>query len=116
MRLHTAAPWSVCLTKLNGKTHIGARGIPTIATLETRHISFNQEQANASRIVECVNACEGIDNPAALQDFIREAYKLMLRCDRDEGMQSDGSNMSTLDLAMSLESLGVSSKIIEGIK
>ena len=113
MSKHTPGPWTqmICtdlrpqVTNKNGLQIVRASGDPSM-----------DHEANASRIVACVNACEGIDNPAALQDFIREAYKLMLRCDRDEGMQSDGSNMSTLDLAMSLESLGVSSKIIEEVK
>jgi len=29
-----------------------------------------EAQANAARIVECVNACEGIKNPAALKELL----------------------------------------------
>jgi hypothetical protein len=31
----------------------------------------NEVHANAARIVQCVNACEGIDDPAALRDELR---------------------------------------------
>jgi len=74
MKLHTAAPWSVCLTQLNGKIRVRAMGIPTIATLETRHISFNQDQANAKRIVACVNACDGVDDIDDIK-FLLDAAK-----------------------------------------
>jgi hypothetical protein len=33
----------------------------------------NECSANAARIVECVNACAGIENPAAIKDLIKAA-------------------------------------------
>ena len=112
MSKHTKGPWTVSIEE------------PRVVRAPSGDIITSGEDfenetcfvSNASRIVECVNALEGIENPAALQDFIREAYKLMLRCDRDEGVQSDGSNMSTQGIAMALGALGISSKIIEEIK
>jgi len=62
-------------------------------------------EANAARIVECVNALEGVQNPAALQSFIKEAYKLMLRC--DQGVQP---------FALALENLGVDDELLGVIK
>jgi len=115
---HTAGPWTFnrntaathadnCIQAKEGDRSVNIFYLrDSYWAREHNNVPYHAE-ANAARIVECVNSLEGVQNPAALQSFIREAYKLMLRCDQDEGVQPDGSNMCTLGFAMALENLGV---------
>ena len=71
MSKHTPGPWTqmICtdlrpqVTNKNGLQIVRASGDPSM-----------DHEANASRIVECVNALDGIDNPA---EFIRIAKELI---------------------------------------
>lgn len=63
---HTPGPW-------DGDTD-GEKLFVVGKDYEICTMSGNAE-ANAARIVECVNACEGIENPAALKHFIETARK-----------------------------------------
>jgi hypothetical protein len=61
---HTPTPWELHASipgLINGPNHT--------AIVETHDIN---EEANAARIVQCVNACEGIEDPAAFVAAIRE--------------------------------------------
>jgi len=107
---HTPGPW-----KLRDTGYEFSKDIVQAKPSEWV-IKHNVPSDQAARIVACVNALEGVQNPEALREFIQEAYKLMLRCDNEEGVQPDGSNMCTLNLAMTLEALVVGAQILKGIK
>ncbi len=63
MSYHTKTPWSINeWPQPAGVISIGAVGTPLIARVMDRDVSFNEHQANAKRIVACVNACDGIDD------------------------------------------------------
>lgn len=58
---HTKEPWRT----YKGNTHeIFANDGDFIASSEECHVGHNEAEANAKRIVACVNACAGITNEA----------------------------------------------------
>lgn len=58
---HTKEPWKT----YKGNTHeIFANDGDVIASSEECHIGHREAEANAKRIVACVNACAGITNEA----------------------------------------------------
>ncbi len=66
---HTKEPWRVHL--LDRRTMI-ASDVDNGYLAETRHIhSGDIEQANAQRIVDCVNACAGITSEALQAGYIK---------------------------------------------
>lgn len=75
-----------------GKVRIPLR----IAYIEGRDIPRDEEKANADRIVACVNACAGMDDPAATiaglraeRDGLREAMEKFERRTRQDGDMAD---------------------------
>jgi hypothetical protein len=77
---HTPGPWEAD----GGDTSTWwAVTLPTggyvIADLSESSYSADQDAANARRIVACVNACEGIDDPAAALAEVREVLRVDLR-------------------------------------
>lgn len=66
---HTKGPWEVEDREIFYSGNEFSRGARMIAECG---MSTNPEidQANAKRIVECVNACEGIENPIAIRELI----------------------------------------------
>ncbi|HWT40360.1 MAG TPA: hypothetical protein VN081_03800 [Dongiaceae bacterium] len=76
MTNHTPEPWKVKTNKLANVVSIqdatGAYIAGTGNALEN-----SEKLANAARIVQCVNACAGIENPEALPDVIRELRNLL---------------------------------------
>ena len=79
---HTAGPWEV---NRGSGTITGASNGTTSATVtvmpqwyrnhagDGTHATQNRLDANASRIVDCVNACEGL-NPAAVPDLLEALH------------------------------------------
>ena len=57
---HTPGPWSVD-SERTGACTIGTRAVE-IARLDTEN--GDRDHANAARIVACVNACEGLEDPS----------------------------------------------------
>lgn len=69
---HTPEPWRVESTTVWNKD---------FRILQTDHCGSNKgdiKQANAKRIVTCVNACAGIANPEALPDIV-ETLRVALK-------------------------------------
>ncbi len=73
---HSPTPWTLCqegeLT-LNIYASDGEPGSGTCVDafcLDGEYITPEEERANAERIVACVNACEGVDDPAVLMPTI----------------------------------------------
>lgn len=61
MSEHTKEPWSINeWLQPDSSIAIGAIGTPLIARVISRDVSINEQKANASRIIACVNACAGI--------------------------------------------------------
>lgn len=71
---HTAGPWVATRDEFAGQAGISLKGRDTevniIAFLWTKDVE-NEQEANARRIVACVNACDGIPTEALEQDSKR---------------------------------------------
>ena len=68
---HTPGPWRVSGGRWDRRlTHGNNPPLPIRICDESKAAA-----ANAARIVECVNACDGIEDPAALVDAARRALK-----------------------------------------
>lgn len=75
---HTAEPWKVFIDETDDFTTrtIGSglmvrpKNLNEIAIMTTGSFTDEVEQENAERIVKCVNALAGIENPQDVRDFI----------------------------------------------
>ena len=68
--------WYICVKGGRGMNEELAVTIPNLGTRSGDPTSKPwDEEANAQRIVDCVNACEGI-NPKAVQDLLEALAKL----------------------------------------
>lgn len=92
---HTPEPWSV-VTPHPGQFAIVPENRQKHATTHTlayiRDFQSNDE-ANAARIVACVNACEGIADPGAVPDLL-EALKSAL--DIMEGREAGSERVDAI--------------------
>ncbi len=80
-RKWTREPWEHGHKTLCGAPWFGVyAGGVIVAHLLSTVGEFNEESANAERMVACVNACRGIDDPEAAIKAAREAL------DRVEGV------------------------------
>jgi hypothetical protein len=70
---HTAAPWIY-----TGSVLVEDQNRNVVARCNT-HFRMDAEEANAARIVACVNACAGIEDPAAALAEAKEALRKILR-------------------------------------
>lgn len=96
------APWREHFKPIDGSLMGDYRGV-VIASIESAHggrksrpFAISEAEANAQRIVDCVNACEGI-NPKAVPemlDALRKAYDELSR----QKHAKDQDVMSTLDV------------------
>lgn len=70
MSKHTPGPWAIQrpLDKIVVATSNGVAA----------EVKFNNREANAARIVECVNALEGVENPARAIELAREQLEFLL--------------------------------------
>lgn len=78
---HAPGPWKATsipqeadghwVVQENGDWCIHASGSPwQVAYLKAQSISSFPTEANARRIVDCVNACEGIADPSAVPELV----------------------------------------------
>lgn len=71
---HTPGPWSVGYSSESGAPQIDAPDFPDTAPIAELWGDYGE--ANAARIVACVNAMEGIADPAATlhaaKEFLRD--------------------------------------------
>ena len=92
---HDRAPWSrnwQCVLDADGRVILTAEeGGPRKGERATYH--------NAARVVACVNACEGIDDPAATLAEVRDMLNMLSRMSLDgeiEGGMSGDDACETL--------------------
>lgn len=78
MSNHTSTPWSYWPESAYPQGVISQDKTAQHIAVPTRG---PQAAANAERIVACVNACEGIDNPQVFKDLIEAARKLADKSD-----------------------------------
>lgn len=80
---HTPAPWTVEDGSSSGHccfTHSiqGTDGRPVAEVIRQYEVEEDeQNKANASRIVECVNACEGLADPSAVPELLEALEDLL---------------------------------------
>jgi hypothetical protein len=96
---HTPEPWGVSdrydVTVPDGTVAVA---FGTVTTDE-------EDMANAARIVACVNACAGLDDPAAILNEVRAVLAdIVHRADTTE--LADGSSLDTLRAHKLLDRLG----------
>jgi|3_EtaG_2_1085321.scaffolds.fasta_scaffold15134_2 hypothetical protein len=102
MSKHTAGPWKYCPPVLDDESgFVGAKagdghGVTSLADRPVLE-SAAQFEANAARIVACVNACEGMDDPEA---FV-EAAKHITR-ELTDGILAHGLSSDQRELLFSL--------------
>lgn len=79
MSKHTPGPWHVagqdiCIPEWGSEHEHGRVKIAEVKKTQytaKRDVPIKAWPANAARIVECVNACEGIENPKEILDLIK---------------------------------------------
>lgn len=76
---HTAEPWEIYPAPL------GVYGIRSdvggyILHINPRETGWGEDEANAARIVACVNACAGMEDPAAAIASAKRALERAIRC------------------------------------
>jgi len=69
--VHTPEPWQI--ERLPGNIRLLGKGRQFIARIEGTDPKRDEDKANAARIVACVNACEGMHDPAAEIKALRDA-------------------------------------------
>lgn len=94
MSKHTPTPWEIGSSKRSviSSNPANPKVIARMNFAGLGHgIYFDDEpEANAQRIVTCVNACEGIDNPAEYIERLKQMYKTAYQGseDRDKKIQA----------------------------
>lgn len=84
MAKHTKEPWSINeWPQPDREISIGSIGTPLIAKVLMRDVSAHEHEANASRIVACVNACAGVPNHI-LERMADESCCVMLSSEHDD--------------------------------
>lgn len=64
---HTPGPWTVRVDSYGVKIHkVNGQSV----TIARTYAASSDSVANAHRIVECVNGCEGITDPSAVKDLL----------------------------------------------
>lgn len=90
--MHTPTPWTVCTDSYDNKITIEqdrmaleARDTFSEPTIVIHHVDDTGDglnrliaEANARRIVACVNACEGIEDVSAIQDLIKSCKQMLI--------------------------------------
>ena len=74
MSKHSPEPWEVTRsTKMSGGESTVFAGLrPVVGTTGVRGSDLKATKANAERIVACVNACAGVENPVAILDALMD--------------------------------------------
>lgn len=71
MSKHTKGPWELCEVGDYGDFDGLSRVIiGDDRRLAVVHVSDEETNANAKRIAECVNACEGIEDPSVIPEML----------------------------------------------
>ena len=77
---HTQEPWTV-----RGEYIIGGHGGGCVAHSNYKPLLLEKRTANLTRIVTCVNALTGIQNPAAIPEVVEALKRIAIQdCDTNE--------------------------------
>jgi len=100
---HTKGPWKTDRDCLNSILIVDPNGGEVCSTYNPDGSDLGPaDRENAERIVECVNACEGIENPAVIKELIELATYLWHPDNRDPNIYT------AMDMAQkALAALGV---------
>jgi hypothetical protein len=118
MSKHTPGPWISLEGTLDNRTHgaviFGGPGrdktelVATTDTLDPADEDHAERMlANAARIVECVNALEGVENPAAIQHLIGKVQAAVKVLTGPEKISSVGRETIASFLSEAIAALGV---------
>lgn len=82
---HTPEPWKLVISDgenlcIRQDTSYGFRRV-AIASKNAATGWTQEDEANAQRIVACVNACAGIKNPEAIPDLIASFKEISAHCE-----------------------------------
>lgn len=69
MGKHTPGPWAV--SNLIGVPDLGIVNVYGSAIARITRLDLANRQANAARIVACVNACEGLNDPSVVPELVK---------------------------------------------
>ena len=105
MSAHTKAPWRYVPELYSSKCVIMLEDRTEARWLAHCQPEFSGE-ANAARIVACINACEGIENPARIADLIDAAKEIVEIL--EPGFNRDEIDSFTAQrLRLAIDALGV---------
>lgn len=99
---HTPGPWSASTDWLNGPPVILDGDGIHIAKVVGRSTTEDEDLANARRIVACVNALEGVDDPESAMRELRGALAAVVSwdaADKAQGFEGD-TRYDDLDAAI----------------
>ena len=65
MNKHTPEPWSIGTSRITSLSICAIDSDGNEAIIASPNFNFSNHHENARRIVTCVNACAGMDDPAA---------------------------------------------------
>lgn len=82
MQKHTPEPWGVRVTSVG--TNIFSEKQSTYLMYMSQTRTVKEGNANAYRVVECVNAMEGIENPAEFMATVRKLVEEVHNGSRSE--------------------------------
>ncbi|NQX95022.1 MAG: hypothetical protein HRT64_08915 [Erythrobacter sp.] len=71
----TKGPWR-CNGNQDGREIAGGNGCVVTMARRDGKISTQEARANAARIVDCVNACEGIADPSVVPELVEALEEL----------------------------------------
>lgn len=98
MRRYIRGTWTLAKGLHGLKTEILCQDKVPIADVHIGSLGSNVvDKANAARIVECVNACEGIESPAVIPEVIKILKETV----------SPSRGYTVRDCQRALEALGV---------
>lgn len=95
---HTSEPWEI-IKRAGHPLKIGINNREIIATVFSTEMQGSKanQQANAERIVDCVNGCKGI-NPEAVPELL--AALEAIRNDSDAWLEGEMDSLSQNELMM----------------
>lgn len=93
---HTPGPWETSVGAGNWWSICAPGGGDMIADLSDSGFGCDVDAANANRIVQCVNACEGIDDPAAA---LAAARRLIDQCSKGAGFTDENGHRLDMNVA-----------------
>lgn len=79
---HTPEPWHVSSVPKDGLNNPAIQSFelyPRLVAVTTDNKDFDERLANAKRIVACVNACSGVENPDEYLQSARDAISTALQ-------------------------------------